>query len=67
VLVNNHEVGADERYPVPPIPGFTYEPAAGGGTTNIEVDKDGNRIREYVSPAGAHNNRAAGSRHGAPG
>ena len=60
VLVNNHEVGGSEPYPVPRVPGFTYDPAAGGGTTNIEVDKDGNRVREYVSLAGTHNNCAGG-------
>src|SRR5689334_7777026 len=60
VLVNNHEVGGSEQFPVPRIAGFTYDPAAGGGTTNIEVDKDGNRIREYVSLAGTHNNCAGG-------
>ena len=42
------------------IPGFVYDPAAGGGTTTIEVDKDGNRVREYVSLAGTHNNCAGG-------
>jgi secreted PhoX family phosphatase len=60
VLVNNHEVGGGEPYPVPRVPGLTYDPAAGGGTTNIEVDKDGNRVREYVSLAGTHNNCAGG-------
>jgi secreted PhoX family phosphatase len=60
VLVNNHEVGGGEPFPVPRLPGFTYDTAAGGGTTNIEVDKDGNRIREYVSLAGTHNNCAGG-------
>lgn len=60
VLVNNHEIGGGETYRVPPLPGFTYDPLAGGGTTNIEVDKDGNRIREYVSLAGTHNNCAGG-------
>jgi secreted PhoX family phosphatase len=60
VLINNHEVGGGEPFPVPRIPGFVYDPAAGGGTTNIEVDKDGNRVREYVSLAGTHNNCAGG-------
>jgi uncharacterized protein len=60
VLVNNHEVSGSEPYKVPAIPGFVYDPAAGGGTTNIEVDNDGNRIREYVSLAGTHNNCAGG-------
>jgi secreted PhoX family phosphatase len=61
VLVNNHEMGAvTERNAVPPVPGFTYDPAFGGGTTNIEVDKDGNGVREYVSLAGTNNNCAGG-------
>jgi secreted PhoX family phosphatase len=60
VLVNNHEIGGGEPFRVPPVAGFTYDPLAGGGTTNIEVDKDGNRIREYVSLAGTHNNCAGG-------
>ena len=60
ILVNNHEVGSDEAYPVPRIPGFVYDPAAGGGTTTIEVDRHGNRIREYVSLAGTQNNCAGG-------
>lgn len=60
VLVNNHEVSGSEPYKVPPLPGFTFNPAAGGGTTTIEVDGDGNRIREYVSLAGTLNNCAGG-------
>ena len=60
VLVNNHEVGGDEPHPVPRIPGFVYDEAAGGGTTTIEVDRHGNRVREYVSLAGTHNNCAGG-------
>ncbi len=35
-------------------------PEAGGGTTTLEVDRDGNRIREYVSLAGTLNNCAGG-------
>ena len=58
VLVNNHEVGGGEPDPVPLIPGFVYDEAAGGGTTTIEVDRHGNRVREYVSLAGTHNNCA---------
>ncbi|GAA3793568.1 PhoX family protein [Sphaerisporangium flaviroseum] len=60
VLVNNHEIGGTEPYGVPALPGLTYDPGARGGTTNIEVDKHGNRIREYVSVAGTHNNCAGG-------
>lgn len=60
VLVVNHEVSGSEPYPVPRVPGFVYDPAVGGGTTNIEVDKDGNRVRQYVSLAGTLNNCAGG-------
>lgn len=59
-LVNNHEVGGSEPFGVPPLPGLTYDPGARGGTTNIDVDAKGNRIREYVSLAGTHNNCAGG-------
>jgi uncharacterized protein len=60
VLVVNHEVSGSEPYPVPKPAGFVYDPAAKGGTTNIVVDKEGNRVREYVSLAGTHNNCAGG-------
>jgi secreted PhoX family phosphatase len=60
VLVNNHEIGGGEAYGVPHIAGFVYDEAAHGGTTNIEVDRRGNRVREYVSLAGTHNNCAGG-------
>ncbi|MFI5496064.1 alkaline phosphatase PhoX [Actinoplanes sp. NPDC051859] len=59
-LVNNHEVGSTEPFRVPVLPGVTYDPGAGGGTTTIEVDRRGNRLREYVSVAGTHNNCAGG-------
>jgi secreted PhoX family phosphatase len=60
VLVNNHEIGGSEPFGVPPVPGLVFDPGARGGTTNIEVDRDGNRVREYVSLAGTHNNCAGG-------
>jgi uncharacterized protein len=60
VLVNNHEIGGSEPFQVPLVPGFVYDDKARGGTTTIEVDRDGNRIREYVSLAGTHNNCAGG-------
>ena len=60
VLVQNHEIGGSEPNRVPLVPGFVYDEKAGGGTTTIEVDKDGNRVREYVSLAGTHNNCAGG-------
>ncbi|GAA1379144.1 alkaline phosphatase PhoX [Catellatospora chokoriensis] len=59
-LVNNHEIGGDEPHRVPARPGFTFDPGAGGGTTNIEVDHHGNRVQQYVSLAGTHNNCAGG-------
>jgi secreted PhoX family phosphatase len=60
VLVNNHEIGGGEPNPVPQVAGFVYDAIARGGTTNIEVDRRGNRVREYVSLAGTHNNCAGG-------
>ena len=60
VLINNHEVDGSEPFPVPHLPGYVYDDQAFGGTTNIEVDKHGNRIREYVSLAGTSTNCAGG-------
>lgn len=60
VLINNHEVGGDEPFRVPTLKGLTYDSGAGGGTTNIVVDRAGNRVTEYVSLAGTHNNCAGG-------
>ncbi len=60
VLVNNHEVGGGEPYRVPALAGLTFDPGAGGGTTNIVVDGSGKRVTEYVSLAGTHNNCAGG-------
>ncbi|MGW5792044.1 alkaline phosphatase PhoX [Saccharopolyspora sp. NPDC003752] len=60
VLINNHEVGGSEPYRVPTLDGLTFDPGAGGGTTNIVVDDEGNRVNEYVSLAGTHNNCAGG-------
>jgi len=59
-LVNNHEVGGSEPYRVPAFLGLTYDPGAGGGCTNIDVTAGGDRVREYVSLAGTHNNCAGG-------
>src|SRR5215212_1899406 len=46
VLVTNHEVGGGEANPVPFVAELGYDPGAGGGTTTIEVDADGRRLRE---------------------
>ncbi len=60
VLIVNHEVSGSEPYKVPLLPGYVYDDQAGGGTTNIEVDHQGNRVREYVSLAGTSTNCAGG-------
>ncbi|WP_019634731.1 alkaline phosphatase PhoX [Actinomadura atramentaria] len=59
-LVNNHEIDGGEDYPVPALDGLTYDPGARGGTTTIDVSARGERVREYVSLAGTHNNCAGG-------
>ena len=59
-LVNNHEIGGSEPFGVPALPDLTYDPGARAGTTTIDVDARGSRIREYVSVAGTHNNCAGG-------
>jgi secreted PhoX family phosphatase len=59
-LVNNHEIGGSEPFGVPTVAGLTYDTGARGGTSNIEVDADGNRLTEYTSVAGTHNNCAGG-------
>jgi hypothetical protein len=60
VLVCNHEIRGDEEFPLPHVEGLVYDEEAHGGTTTIEVDEDGNRLRHYVSLAGTHNNCAGG-------
>ena len=62
VLVVNHEIGAQENpIIVPHLEGLTYDAGrAFGGTTNVVVDKDLNRVREYVSLAGTFINCAGG-------
>jgi uncharacterized protein len=52
VLICNHEVGGNEKYPVPHVGGLVYDPSAGGGTTTLVVDPDGTVVRHYVSLAG---------------
>jgi uncharacterized protein len=62
VLVNNHEIrdafGTD--LPVPHVDGLTYDAGAAGGCTVVEVDRDGNRVTEYVGVAGTRTNCAGG-------
>ena len=59
-LVYNHEIGGSEQPPVPLVDGLTYDPGARGGTTSLELDAAGDRVREYVSVAGTVNNCAGG-------
>ncbi len=59
-LVTNHEIGGGEVFGVPVLPGLTYDTGARGGTSNIDVDADGNRLVQYTSVAGTHNNCAGG-------
>ena len=59
-IVNNHEIGGSEPYAVPTLAGLTYDAGARGGTSNIDVDAQGGRLREYTSVAGTHNNCAGG-------
>ncbi|MDN5917021.1 MAG: PhoX family protein [Pseudonocardia sp.] len=59
-LVNNHELDGSEAHRVPTRPGLTYDPGAAGGTTNISVGPDGDRLAEYVSVAGTAVNCAGG-------
>jgi len=60
VLIVNHEISGSEPHRVPQPAGFVYDPSAHGGTTTIEVDKDGNRVSHYVSLAGTTTNCAGG-------
>jgi hypothetical protein len=59
-LIYNHEISGREFPPVPAVPGLTYDSRSKGGTTTIELDAAGNRLREYVSVAGTENNCAGG-------
>jgi len=59
-MVQNHEIGGGESFGVPALEGLTFDPGARGGTTTIVMDKRGNRLSEYVSVAGTHNNCAGG-------
>ena len=61
-LVTNHEIRAVGTFThgVPHLPGLSYDPGVNGGTTTIEIDADGNRVREYVSLAGTSTNCAGG-------
>ncbi|RKS71888.1 hypothetical protein BZB76_4699 [Actinomadura pelletieri DSM 43383] len=59
LLVRNHEQGNGGTRAVAP-PELTYDPAAYGGTTTLEVDRHGNLVSQYVSLAGTAVNCAGG-------
>jgi hypothetical protein len=65
-LVRNHENRMDGRVPVPTVEGLTYDPAAKGGCTVIEVDGahgghgDIKVLTERVGIAGTSTNCAGG-------
>ncbi|WP_030173010.1 alkaline phosphatase PhoX [Spirillospora albida] len=58
-LVRNHEQGGSGTKAVA-RPEWTYDPAAYGGTTTLEVDRDGDLVSQYVSLAGTAVNCAGG-------
>jgi hypothetical protein len=61
-LVYNHGIGGSERNPVPATdPAPTYDPGAGGCTTDLEMSRSGERLREYASVVGTVNNCAGGA------
>lgn len=62
VLVNNHEIREPfgTELPVPHLDRLTYDPAAAGGCTIVEVDRGGKRLRESVGIAGTRTNCAGG-------
>lgn len=58
-LVRNHEQSNNGTRAVG-RPEWTYDPAANGGTTTLEVDSQGNLLSQYVSLAGTSTNCAGG-------
>ncbi|MGW5022110.1 MULTISPECIES: alkaline phosphatase PhoX [Streptomyces] len=59
-LVRNHENRMDGRVPVPTAEDVTYDPAAKGGCTVLELDRDNDVLEEYVGIAGTSTNCAGG-------
>ncbi|MFE2559268.1 alkaline phosphatase PhoX [Streptomyces sp. NPDC059352] len=60
-LVRNHENRVTGRIGVPTVPGLTYDPAAKGGCTALELDGRNNVLGERVAIAGTAVNCAGGS------
>ncbi|WP_232664931.1 alkaline phosphatase PhoX [Pseudonocardia sp. TRM90224] len=59
-LVRNHECRPDAPIGVPPLPDFTYDPAAKGGCTALELDHSRALVSEQVVIAGTAVNCAGG-------
>ncbi|MGW7284110.1 alkaline phosphatase PhoX [Streptomyces sp. NPDC054847] len=59
-LVRNHENRHTGRIGVPTVPGLTYDPAAKGGCTVLELDSRGEVRSERVAVAGTAVNCAGG-------
>ncbi|MET9435448.1 alkaline phosphatase PhoX [Streptomyces sp. NPDC006551] len=59
-LVRNHENRATGRIGVPTVKGLTYDPAAKGGCTALELDGRDDVCDEYVAIAGTAVNCAGG-------
>lgn len=63
IIVRNHEVNGNDNTGVPFLgdPGaITYDPLTGGGTINVEVDRHGHVLRDWVSLNGTQMNCAGG-------
>ncbi|MFF6872795.1 alkaline phosphatase PhoX [Streptomyces sp. NPDC012450] len=59
-LVRNHENKATGKIGVPTVPGLTYDPAAKGGCTVLELDGRNRVLGERVAVAGTAVNCAGG-------
>ncbi|WP_137992654.1 alkaline phosphatase PhoX [Streptomyces vilmorinianum] len=59
-LVRNHENRVTGKIGVPTVEGLTYDPAAKGGCTALELDGRGNVLGERVAIAGTAVNCAGG-------
>jgi uncharacterized protein len=59
-LVRNHEQGEEADLPAVAALELTYDPASFGGTTTLQIGRDGHVVDEYVSLAGTWNNCAGG-------
>ncbi|MFC5261471.1 alkaline phosphatase PhoX [Kribbella qitaiheensis] len=62
LLIQNHEIGANDPLGVPQIAGTVYDAGVGsaGGCTVISVDKDGRNRGEWVGISGTLTNCAGG-------